>query len=290
FNADAEPTKEAELKPIAISKSKNYYSVGESIDPNDWEKGLNADSVYSRVIRQYEANPSKGIILLHDAGGNRQATVDALPRIIHYYKNKGVEFTTVAGLLHISDNVIMPVGSNGLVKIDRRIAGFGYWFEHFITAAFWAAIILGLVRILLMGVMALLQKIQSRKSKDVATIALVEMPPVSIIVPAYNEEMNAAKTIENLLQLDYPNFDIIFVDDGSTDNTYAKSLKTFIDNPKVKVFTKPNGGKASALNYGIAQSGNEYVICIDADTLLKRDAVLKLMEKFVPNKLHRDQV
>jgi len=113
---------------------------------------------------------------------------------------------------------------------------------------------------------------------------------VSIIVPAYNEEVNAAKTIENLLQLDYPNFDIIFVDDGSTDNTYVKSLKTFIDNPKVKVFTKPNGGKASALNYGIAQSGNEYVICIDADTLLKRGAVLRLMEKFVPNKLHRDQV
>ena len=290
FNADAEPTKEAELKPIAISKEKNYYSVGESIDPNDWEKGLNSDSVYTRVIRQYEANPSKGIILLHDAGGDRQATVDALPRIIHYFKNKGVKFTTVAGLLHISDNVIMPAESSGLVKVDRRIAGFGYWVGHFITSAFWVAIILSLLRILLMAVMATLQKMQSKKSRNVVTIPFSEMPAVSIIVPAYNEEVNAAKTIENLLQLEYPDFDIIFVDDGSTDNTYTKISQAFLDNPKVKVITKPNGGKASALNYGIARSGNEFVVCIDADTLLKSDAVLKLMKKFFSVELHRQRI
>ncbi len=131
YNADAEPTTDVELKPISLSKQKNYYTVGESIDPNDWEKGITADSVYARVIGEYEANPAKGIILLHDAGGNRQATVDALPRIIHYFKSKGIQFTTIARLLGKSKEVVMPRVHNNLVELNGHIASVGYWMEHF---------------------------------------------------------------------------------------------------------------------------------------------------------------
>ncbi|MEI2823061.1 MAG: hypothetical protein V9F02_06505 [Chitinophagaceae bacterium] len=61
-----------EVKPVARAKQDSYYTVGESIDPEDWDiaSGVNADSIYNRVVRQYEANPEKGIILLHDAGGD----------------------------------------------------------------------------------------------------------------------------------------------------------------------------------------------------------------------------
>lgn len=280
YNADAEPTTETELKPIALSKEKNYYTVGESIDPNDWEKGVTADSVYERTIQQYEANPEKGIILLHDAGGNRQATVDALPRIIHYFKNKGIQFTTVANLLGKSKDEVMPPVHNNLVMLDGRIATFGYWLEHFLSSAFWVAIILGLARIALMAVMALIQKIKSDKLKPLFNMPLSTSPAVSIIVPAYNEEVNAVKTLQNLLLQDYPNFEIIFVDDGSKDNTYKNVLDAFGEHDKVKVMTKPNGGKASALNFGISKTKNDYVICIDADTQLKTDAVTQLMKRF----------
>jgi peptidoglycan/xylan/chitin deacetylase (PgdA/CDA1 family) len=70
YNADAEPRKMVEVKPVARAKQDSYYTVGESIDPEDWDiaSGVNADSIYNRVVRQYEANPEKGIILLHDAG------------------------------------------------------------------------------------------------------------------------------------------------------------------------------------------------------------------------------
>ncbi len=281
YNADAEPTTEAELKPVSLSKERNYYTVGESIDPEDWEVGITADSVYDRTIRQYEANPEKGIILLHDAGGNRQATVDALPRIIHYFKNKDVEFITVAGLLHTSKNVIMPPVSNSLVQLNGGIASFGYWVEFFLTTAFWLAIILGFIRIAFMAVMALLQKRKSNKMQPIYNLPLRETPAVSIMVPAYNEEINAIKTIENLLQQDYPDFDIIFIDDGSKDATYEKVLLAFSNNNKVKILTKINGGKASALNYGIGKTHNDYVICIDADTQLKTDAISQLMKRML---------
>lgn len=137
YDADAEPSSIAELKPVALSRRNNYYTVGESIDPNDWEKGVTADDIYERTISQYEANPEKGIILLHDAGGNRQATVAALPRIIHYFKSRGVQFTTIAGLLHTSKDVVMPAVHNSLVRLDGSIATFGYWLEYFVTSAFW---------------------------------------------------------------------------------------------------------------------------------------------------------
>jgi poly-beta-1,6 N-acetyl-D-glucosamine synthase len=281
FNADAEPSTETELRPIALSKQKNYYTVGESIDPNDWEKGVTADTIYNRVIQQYEVNPEKGIILLHDAGGDRQATVDALPRIIKYFKDKGVAFTTVAALLHTTKDVVMPAVHGNLVQLNGKIAGFGYWFGHFITAAFWVAIILGFIRISIMAIMAMMQKVRSNNYQQVHSWPISEAPAVSIIVPAYNEEINAVKTLENLLQQDYPRFDIIFVDDGSKDNTYKNVLDVFCEHDKVKVYTKPNGGKASALNFGVSKTANEHVICIDADTLLKSDAVTQLMKRFI---------
>ena len=279
YNADAEPSTEAELRPIAISKKKNYYTVGESIDPNDWEEGVTADSIYARVVQQYEANPDKGIILLHDAGGNRQATVAALPRIIHYFKNRGVQFISVAQLLHTTKDVVMPPASSNLIRLNGSIATVGYWFLQFINAAFWTAILLGLFRIALMAVMAFIQQIKSRKTKPEDDFVLENAPPVSIIVPAYNEEINAVKTVDNLLQQDYPHFDIVFVDDGSKDSTYQKVYDAFKHYSNVRVLTKPNGGKATALNYGILQTSNEFVICIDADTQLKQDAVTQLMKK-----------
>ncbi len=281
YNADSEPTSEVELKPVALSKQKNYYTIGESIDPNDWQHGVSADTIVERVIRQYERNPEKGIILLHDAGGDRKATVEALPKIIAYFKQRGVQFTTVASLLHTNKDVVMPKVQNRLLGFDHTIADFGYWFGLFMNAAFWVAILLGLIRILIMAVMAAMQKRRNKKFHPLLSRPLEHMPAVSIIVPAYNEELNAANTVRNLLQQDYPAMDIIFVDDGSKDNTYEMVRDSFAGNPRVQVLTKRNGGKASALNYGIAQTTNEFVICIDADTQLKPDAVSKLMQRML---------
>lgn len=278
YNADSEPSTDVELRPVALSKQKNYYTVGESIDPNDWEPGVNADEIYQRTIEQYEVHPDKGIILLHDAGGNRAATVEALPRIIQYFKSKGIEFVSVSKLLNIPKDVIMPVVHQNILAVDNGIVTGYYVLQQFLYYSFWVAIVLGFVRILAMAIMAWMQK---RRMNTLPLLPVTDIPGVSIIVPAYNEEINAVKTVNDLLNLHYPNFEILFVDDGSKDQTFDIVEKAFQGNDRVRVYTKPNGGKASALNFGIEKSQFDYLLCIDADTQLKEDALDLLMQSML---------
>lgn len=106
---------------------------------------------------------------------------------------------------------------------------------------------------------------------------------VSILIPAYNEEEGIVRTIKSALSLDYPkeNLEIIIIDDGSKDNTY-KLAKKFESSkyPIVKVYTKKNGGKASALNFAIEKCSGEIVVSMDADTFVKSDALKKMIGHF----------
>ena len=79
-------------------------------------------------------------------------------------------------------------------------------------------------------------------------------------MPAYNEEVNIVRTINNLKQQDYPNFHIYLVDDGSKDNTLKRVHEKFDNDTAVTIIEKENGGKASALNLGIATCTTEYVV------------------------------
>ncbi len=285
YNADAEPTKAVELMPVARARKSSYYTVGETIDPGDWDlkNGVNADTIFKRVVDQYEMyKGSKGIILLHDAGGDREATVEALPRIIHYFKSKGIQFATIGDLLHLSKDEIMPPVNNELIRLNSWVFSFVYWVTRFLFAAFWIAIILGLGKIFLMGIAATWQYFRTKKEGALLTDFFPGK--ISIIVPAYNEEVNAVKTLENLLLQDYPDYEIIFVDDGSKDRTFAVVEQAFSNHEKVKIYSKPNGGKASALNFGIEHAAGEYIVCIDADTQLMPDAVRQMMKYFKKDK------
>ena len=276
YNADSEPQTFEEIEPIARSKKDNYITVGESIDPNDWDPKMNADSIVNRTIRLAEATDAS-IILLHDAGGeSRQATVDALPRIIDYFKKRGCIFTTVADLMGKTRDDVMPkVKRSWINSLNFFVAEATYWGSHFVFALFVIGIIFSISRMAGVGILAFIQK---KKEKNAACITA--QPMVSIIVPAYNEEVNACRTVGSLLQQDYPNLLIVFIDDGSTDNTFKIVSETFADNKFVQVHTKANGGKASALNFGINIANSNFVVCIDADTQLRPDAVSQLMKKF----------
>lgn len=147
YNADSEPTTSEELRPIALSRDSGYYTVGESIDPNDWSGGTTADMIYSRIVEQYEKHPDKGIILLHDAGGDRNATIEALPRIIEYFKSKHIQFTTVAHLLRKTRDEIMPPIQTPLTEMSSIIAQFLFFGDRTISFLFLFALILGGARL-----------------------------------------------------------------------------------------------------------------------------------------------
>jgi poly-beta-1,6 N-acetyl-D-glucosamine synthase len=118
-----------------------------------------------------------------------------------------------------------------------------------------------------------------REKKDLRSDFTDRAPLVTVIVPAYNEESAIGKTIEALLKLSYTNKEIIIVDDGSTDRT-LEVARSYGEDDLVKVVTKPNGGKWSALNNGIKGAKGEFIVCIDADTLLDQDAIQHLIKHF----------
>ena len=294
FNADFEPQKAEELIPVALAREKNYLDIGESIDPLDWEPNTPADSIVARVIRRKQdmTNLDLGgnIILLHDAGGeSRAATVKALPKIIHYFKERGYSFTTVADLLGKKKDDLMPPVPKGsgyyLLQLNYYLAMTAYIGSHLLSTIFILFIILSLTRILFLAFIATREHRKEKRLnlRPLWTSSSKDAPLVSIIVPAFNEEVNAVSSVNNLLNTDYPNIEIIFVDDGSNDATYQKVRQAFLQQSRVKVFTKPNGGKASALNFGIRQSNAAYVVCIDADTKLEQDAVSKMVMHFFGN-------
>ncbi len=103
-------------------------------------------------------------------------------------------------------------------------------------------------------------------------------PFVSILVPAYNESDTVISAITSLVTLDYPSYEVIFVDDGSTDDTYVKAFPMAGEykNCRLSVFTKPNGGKWSSLNFAYQKAKGDLILCVDADSGLAEDA-LKVM-------------
>ena len=285
FNADAEPQNESEILPVAQSRKENYINIGEFIDPEDWQPGKTADQIYNEVVKQQD---NGNILLLHDAGGNREATVAALPRIIKLFRDKGYTFTTVGDLMGKKRDELMPLAKSdatgGFIGSgDYLFLSFFYYANITLDIIFTIAIALAILRTLFIAYLAIKQKKRSERHAD----KLVKNPTdkVSIIIPAYNEEVTVIQTINSLLKTTYPNFELIFVDDGSKDKTFEMVDAQFGNHPQVKVFRKINGGKASALNYGISKSTADFIICIDADTQLKTDAVTELMRYFYSEKI-----
>ena len=106
-------------------------------------------------------------------------------------------------------------------------------------------------------------------------------PSTTIIVPCWNEGNTVIATVNSILNLDYPKdkLSISIIDDGSTDNTLSV-LEIFRNNPQIKIHHKENGGKYTALNFGIENSDSELVGCLDADSFVQKDALKNMIPYF----------
>lgn len=290
YNADADPTGHEEIWPMVIASRRNYLFVGESIDPNDWQPGVTADQIYRRVLDGVH-NEYGHIILLHDAGGStRKPTVTALPRIIETLQREGYQFISLEQYLGMNRQTLMPPVKKGkeyyAMQANLSLAELIYHVSDFLTALFLVFLVLGFLRLVFMYILMIREK-RAENRRSYAPIDAETAPAVSVIVPAYNEEVNIVRTIDNLKQQDYPALHIYLVDDGSKDHTLGKVMEKFSNDGKVTVLAKKNGGKASALNYGIAACKTDFVVCVDADTQLQADAVSRLMKHFIADEAGR---
>jgi poly-beta-1,6 N-acetyl-D-glucosamine synthase len=110
-----------------------------------------------------------------------------------------------------------------------------------------------------------------RKNRELKTF-----PRISLIVPAYNEAKTIRSCVQSLQALNYPNYDVIVVDDGSTDNTFEEVSRC----AGIKIIRQENQGKPKALNNGIRASMGEIIMTVDADTTIDKDALGKIAERF----------
>jgi biofilm PGA synthesis N-glycosyltransferase PgaC len=107
-------------------------------------------------------------------------------------------------------------------------------------------------------------------------------PGVTILVPAFNEGVVIRESIISLLRLDYPDYEILVIDDGSTDNTFgiASEFEGDYGNARVRVVTKDNSGKANSLNVGIDLAEHDFVLCMDGDSKLSPDTLRRGIAHF----------
>jgi poly-beta-1,6-N-acetyl-D-glucosamine synthase len=113
------------------------------------------------------------------------------------------------------------------------------------------------------------------------------LPPVTVIIPAYNEAAVIEAAVRSLLRQDYPRFEVLIVDDGSTDGTYqqAAKLEGHFGGAAVRVVSKANGGKAAALNTGIALARHPFIVCMDGDSTLSRTALRSMVDHFADSRV-----
>jgi cellulose synthase/poly-beta-1,6-N-acetylglucosamine synthase-like glycosyltransferase len=140
----------------------------------------------------------------------------------------------------------------------------------------WPYILIDFSRSIGKSIILLIHSIFSKKEEDIPK----EWPKISIIIPARNEEKFIRNSIQSVLEADYPNKEIIVIDDGSIDRTFE--IASFYTSKGVKVFKRyaPSGSKALAINYGIAHSTGDIIVSIDADTIIEYKSLKEIVKKF----------
>jgi peptidoglycan/xylan/chitin deacetylase (PgdA/CDA1 family) len=285
YFGDAEADKPQEVEPALLAKSMGYIMVGLRIDPDDWQLPVTADQIVNRTVeRAMDSNPeTRGqVVLLHDSGGDRSATIEALPRLIHELKARNFRFVAVSELAGLSRDQVMPViptNERVFTRADALTFFFlstGGWMLQWV---FLIGILLGLGRLLFVGSLAFAQWLRSRRRERLHSGSDYS-PFVSVIVPAYNEELVVCNTIQSLLASDYANFEVIVVDYGSQDNTSKVVTDNFGGDERIRLLTLTNAGKAAALNTGLTHARGDIIVALDADTLFAPQTISALAHRF----------
>jgi peptidoglycan/xylan/chitin deacetylase (PgdA/CDA1 family)/spore germination protein YaaH len=287
YFGDAEPTTADELVPVGIASDRHYWTIGLHVDSEDWRES-NPDSIVANVLREREHprvletaahDSTSSVVLMHDSGGDRSATVAALGPLIDSLRARGDTLVLVSDLAGISRDEAMPPlpptteATRLFMRAGFLALGIG---ETLMFWVFSAAVALGIGRLAIIGLLALIERLRDHKKRGAPADY---SPGVSIIVPAFNEEKVIVQTIASLLNQKYAGaIEIVVVDDGSSDETIDIVREAYGNHPSVSAFRKENGGKASALNFGIARAQHEIVIGLDADTIFDDDTVSELVQ------------
>lgn len=295
YSIDQEPDTNEQAAPVDHVEQMGYIIVGDKIDTDDWNEHprKTPQQIVQTVLNQLEAMKTKpqfrgSIILMHDGGGDRSATVAALPLLIDTLRDKGYKIVPVSALMGKTREQVMPP-----IRPDQRwqarVDAIAFWlisfFQRTVVLVFFVGDVLMTARLLIVGLFAVIDRLRKRKPYPGAENY---RPAVAVLIPAFNEEKVIARTIRSVMGSDYPHLRVIVIDDGSTDGTLEAAREAMPDemaSGKLVVLTKPNGGKAEALNFGLESVNEDIYVGIDADTVIARDAISKLIPRMADPKV-----
>ena len=294
YSIDQEPDTDDQAAPVERSQKAGYTIVGDKIDTGDWNEHprRSPQEVTQTVLYWLDRMKTQpqfrgSIILLHDGGGDRSATVAALPLLIDALRAHGYTIVPVSALMGKTTAQVMPKLTlfQSMRAVPDSIAFSSLAFvAKFIVLVFFLGDILMSARLVLVGLFAVIDRL--RKPHGHASPGY--NPRVAVLIPAYNEERVIVRTIRSVLNSDYKNLHVIVIDDGSQDRTFdvaREAYATEIAAGRLQVLTQPNGGKAAALNYALDRMTEEVYVGIDADTVIAADAISKLIPHFEDPKI-----
>ena len=272
YAADTSPSQLSELTPLQIAQDLNYLVVLENIDPQDWAKP-GADIILQRVKQQRRDG---SIILLHDAGGDRSQTVEALPRILDWLHTRGDTVVSLSTLLGTTRDAVMPPLQQSGQSLMRLVSSAGFRLYHGIEEFLWAFMIVAtaLVVIRTLVVIWLAYRFRRGPKADFAK-------PISVVMAAYNEGKVIAGTLQALLDTEYKgDIEVIVINDGSRDETATEIERAADVDPRIRLLQQENRGKAWALQRALSAVRHGIVVFVDADTHFQRDTLPRLLEPF----------
>ena len=252
---------------------RGYDVVLSDFDGEDWRRP-GVDEIVASATPQGDRG---GIVLLHDGGGDRSQTVRAIERLVPALRARGFELVTVSELAGLSrEQAEVPVGGWGRMRGQFLIGTLSVarWTTDFLAWLLLAVALLFVARIVLLLVFARRHARLVRAPSEREEFA----PPVSVIVPAFNEAVGIEHTVRSIAVSDYPELEILVVDDGSTDGT--AELVDGLGLPQVTVLRQPNSGKPAALNRGIEEARHDILVMVDADTIFEPATIGQLVQAF----------
>jgi peptidoglycan-N-acetylglucosamine deacetylase len=290
YSIDQEPDTNDQAAPAYRIQQMGYTIIGDKIDTDDWNEHprRSPEEITWNVMEQLRIMKAKpqfrgSIILLHDGGGDRSATVAVLPLLIDTLRSNGYQIVPVSELMGKTTAQVMPSltpDQRWQARIDSIAFSLFAFFGRFVVLVFFIGDVLMSARLILIGVFALIDRVRHRK---IPAVPSGFAPRVAVLIPAFNEEKVIVRTIRSVLNSDYENLQVIVIDDGSKDSTYQTACDAYrdeIESGRLQVLRKPNAGKAEALNFAVNRLQEEYYVGIDADTVIARDAVSKLVVHF----------
>ena len=258
---------------IQSAARDGYLVVLADRDSEDWRRPGWIDIVANATPE----GDAGAIVLMHDAGGDRAQTVEALPRLIELLKGRGYRFTTV------TQGLGLPSGAaDQPVSRLEHLQGMGFLWVLWLSGAvatllLWLLVPLGVLAVLRAVVLMVMARHHARVAWT-RTAGDSYLPPVSIVVPAYNEAVGIEAAVRSLAGSEYPDLEVVVVDDGSDDGT--ADIVESLGLPQVRVVRQPNQGKAVALNTGIALARHDVLVMVDGDTVFQPDTVRWLVQPF----------